>query len=177
MKKFFAFFLSLFVATNVLAQACTAVCPAAIGLLLLIAQKMNVKVEVVGVLSGALLSIVGYILIKIFNKKNWHFWMRDKILMLFAISLVGFVYLKDLEYKPRLVWNFIYIDSFLLATLCGVFAHIFGVHLYEWIKKKNGGHAHFPFEKVVVPILCDILVCYVFWGTSLCECKEVLILK
>ena len=177
MKKFFAFLLSLLFTSKVFAQACTAVCPAAIGLLLVIAQKMNVKIEVVGVLSGALLSIVGYILIKIFNKKNWHFGMRDQILMLFAISLIGFVYLKDLEYKPRLAWNFIYIDSFLLATLCGAAAHIAGVHLYAWLKEKNGGHAHFPFEKVVVPILCDILVCCVFWGTSLCECKEVLILN
>lgn len=175
MKKVLAFCASLLFAKEVFAQACTAVCPAAIGLLLLIAKEMGVKVEVVGVLSGALLSIVGYILIKIFNKKNWHFWMRDKILMLFAISLVGFVYLKDLEYKPMLHWNFIYIDSFLLATFCGAAAHIMGVHLYDWLKKQNGGHAHFPFEKVVVPILCDLLVCYVFWGTSLCECKEILI--
>ena len=177
MKKFLSFFGTLFLVSQAWAQACTAVCPAAIGLLLIIAQKMHVKVEVVGVLSGALLSIVGYILIKIFNKKNWHFWMRDQILMLFAISLVGFVYLKDLEYRPGLVWNFIYIDSFLLATICGAVSHIFGVNLYEWIKKKNGGHAHFPFEKVVVPLLCDAFVCYIFWGTNLCECKEILTLN
>ena len=177
MKMLFTLLGTLFLTSKAFAQACTAVCPAAIGLLLLIAQKMNVKIEVVGVLSGALLCIVGYILIKIFNKRNWHFWMRDQVLMLFAISLVGFVYLKDLTYEPRLVWNFIFIDSFLLATLCGAAAHIFGVHLYAWMKEKNGGHAHFPFEKALVPILCDILVCYVFWGTSLCECKEILILK
>ena len=177
MKRIFAFLMSLFLTTHAFAQACTAVCPVAIGLLLLVAKKMGVEIEVVGVLSGALLSIVGYILIKIFNKKNWHFWMRDKILMLFALSLVGFVYLKDLQYKPRLVWNFVYIDSFLLACVCGAAAHIAGVHLYAWLKKKNGGHAHFPFEKVVVPILCDALMCYIFWGTSLCECKEVLILN
>ena len=177
MKKLFAFLVPLFMTSKVFAQACTAVCPAAIGLLLLIATKMGVKVEVVGVLSGALLSIVGYILIKIFNKKNWHFWMRDKILMLFAISLVGFVYLKDLTYQPMLHWHLLYIDSFLLATLCGATAHIFGVHLYAWMKEKNGGHAHFPFEKVVVPIVCDAFVCYIFWGTNLCNCYEIVVLN
>ena len=177
MKKLFAFGALLLAATNAFAQACTAVCPAAIGLLLLIATKMGVKVEVVGVLSGALLSIVGYILIKIFNKRNWHFWMRDKILMAFAISLVGFVYLKDLTYQPMLHWHLLYIDSFLLATLCGAAAHICGVHLYAWMKEKNGGHAHFPFEKVVVPLLCDALMCYVFWGTNLCNCHEIVVLN
>ena len=97
--------------------------------------------------------------------------------MALSIASVGFIYMNTLEYKPMLHWRLLYIDSFLLATLCGAAAHIFGVHLYAWMKEKNGGHAHFPFEKALVPILCDILVCYVFWGTSLCECKEILILK
>ena len=66
--------------------------------------------------------------------------------------------------------------SFLLAALCGAAAHICGVHLYAWLKKTNGGHAHFPFEKVVIPVLLDILVCWVFWGTELCACKEIIVL-
>lgn len=177
MKKLFVFVVSLLLANRVFAQACTAICPVAIGLLLAVADRMGVKIEVIGVLSGALMSIVGYILIKFFDKRNWHFWMRDKILMLIAISSIGFVYLKDLEYKPRLHWNFIYVDSFLMAAICGAVAHISGVHLYAWLKEKNGGHAHFPFEKVVVPLLLDALVCCIFWGGSLCECKEVLILN
>ena len=97
--------------------------------------------------------------------------------MLLSIGSIGFVYAGTLEYKPGLHWNLLYIDSFLLATLCGAAAHIGGVHLYAYLKEKNGGHAHFPFEKVLIPILCDALVCYIFWGTNLCDCQEVFILN
>ena len=97
--------------------------------------------------------------------------------MALSIASVGFVYINTLEYKPMLHWHLLYIDSFLLASLCGAVAHVAGVHLYAWMKKKNGGHAHFPFEKVVVPLLCDALVCYLFWGTNLCNCQEVFILN
>ncbi|MBR2273465.1 MAG: hypothetical protein IJ864_01330 [Alphaproteobacteria bacterium] len=36
------------------------------------------------------------------------------------------------------------------------------------MKKKNGGHAHFPFEKVVVPVVALILVSWLFSYLQLC---------
>lgn len=157
--------------------ACTTLCPLVLGASLGIARKLGVKDEVVGVLFGALLAVIGYWFIRFFEKRNWNFTGRNFILMALSIASVGFVYMNTLEYKPMLHWHLLYIDSFLLATLCGAVAHIAGVHLYAWLKEKNGGHAHFPFEKVLIPILCDALVCYLFWGTSLCDCQEVFILN
>lgn len=178
MKKLGFFGLLTLVATSVKANpACTTLCPLVLGASLGIARKLGVKDEVVGVLFGALLAVVGYWFIRFFEKRNWDFKGRNSVLMTLSIASVGFIYINTLEYKPMLHWHLLYIDSFLLACLCGAAAHIGGVHLYAWMKKKNGGHAHFPFEKVVVPILCDILVCYLFWGTSLCDCQEVVILN
>ena len=156
--------------------ACTTVCPAVIGASLALAKYFGVKNEVVGVLTGALLVVFGYLMIRFCEKRNWNFWFRNQILMLLSLASVAFVYKKELEYTPKLHWNFLYIDSFLLAVLCGAAAHILGVHIYAWMKEKNGGHAHFPFEKVLVPIICDVLVCWVFWGTSLCDCKEIIVM-
>ncbi len=177
MKKIFAFLITLSLASGAFAQACTTLCPLALGAALTIAQRMGVKDEVVGVLAGALMAVVGYILIRLFDKKNWHFLGRDKLLMFVALASIGLIYVNRLEYKPALHWNFLYIDSFLLAALCGAAAHILGVHLYSWMKAKNGGHAHFPFEKVLVPLALDAFVVWIFWGTTLCECQEVLILN
>ena len=172
------FALIAFLATSVKANpACTTLCPVLLGASLGIARKLGVKDEVVGVLFGALLVVVGYWFIRFFEKRNWNFKGRNLILMTLSVASVGFVYINTLVYKPMLHWNLLYIDSFLLATLCGAAAHIFGVHLYAYLKEKNGGHAHFPFEKVVVPILCDALMCYIFWGTNLCDCQEVFILN
>ena len=164
MKKIFAFLMTVAFAKGAFAQACTTLCPLALGAALTIAQRMGVKDEVVGVLAGALMAVVGYILIRLFDKKNWHFSGRNFLLMLVALASIGLIYVNRLEYKPALHWNLLYIDSFLLAAFCGAASHILGVHLYSWLKKKNGGHAHFPFEKVLVPLALDAFVVWIFWN-------------
>ena len=176
--KLLMYMISLFVPMKTFANpACTTLCPLIVGGGLAIAQKMGVKDEVVGVLSGALLAILGYWMIRFFEKRNWNFPARNFILMASSVASIGFVYVNTLSYNPGLHWNLLYIDSFLLAVLCGAAAHILGVHIYAWLKQKNGGHAHFPFEKVLIPILMDAFVCWIFWGTTLCECQEIQILK
>ena len=177
MKKILSFLGVLMLAKNVWAQACTTLCPVILGASLTLARYFGVKNEVVGVLGGALMAIVGYILIRIFDKKGWHFSGRNFLLMAIALISIGFVYAGHLEYKSALHWKLLYIDSFLLAAICGAAAHIFGVNLYAWMKAHNGGHAHFPFEKVVIPLILDGLVLFLFWGTDLCECQEIMILN
>lgn len=177
MKKLLVLISFLGISGGAFAQACTTLCPLALGAALTVAKRMGVKDEVVGVLSGAFMAVVGYILIRLFDKKNWHFAGRNVLLMAVAVGSVGLMYINRLVYTPALHWHLLYIDSFLLAVLCGATTHIAGVHLYGGLKARNGGHAHFPFEKVVVPLVLDALVVWIFWGTSLCECHEVLILN
>ena len=62
-------------------------------------------------------------------------------------------------------------DCFLFTGLLGAFALIFGVNFYAWMKAKNGGHAHFPFEKVVVPIALLALINLMFVYYPLCDCE------
>lgn len=169
--RIIAWMISLFLSVKVFANpACTTVCPIVIGFFLVVADKLGVPKEVVGVLSGALLALFGYWMIRFFEKRNWNFPGRNFILMALSIGSVGFIYVNTSPYSPMLYWHLLYIDPFLLATLCGAGAHILGVHIYSWLKAKNGGHAHFPFEKVVIPILLDLFVCWLFWGTTLCQC-------
>ena len=67
--KFFAWMMSLILSTKVLANpACTTLCPLIVGGGLAIAQKMGVKDEVFGVLSGDLLAIFGYWMIRFCEK-------------------------------------------------------------------------------------------------------------
>lgn len=177
MKKVLSFLAALLLIKNAWAQACTTLCPVILGASLTLARYFGVKNEVVGVLAGALMSIVGYILIRIFDKRGWHFWGRNFLLMAIALGSICFIYLGQLEYKPALHWKLLYIDSFLLAAICGATVHILGVNLYAWMKEKNGGHAHFPFEKVLVPLVLDGIILFLFWGTDLCECQEIMILN
>ncbi|MGN0919542.1 MAG: hypothetical protein ACI4OR_02130, partial [Alphaproteobacteria bacterium] len=73
--------------------ACTTLCPILLGASLGIARKFGVKDEVVGVLFGAFLAVVGYLFIRFFEKRNWHFKGRNFILMLVSIASIGFIYI------------------------------------------------------------------------------------
>lgn len=162
MLKLFSFLSALLVSVKSFANPACAVCTVAIGASLSIARKMGVKDEVVGVWTGAMLAILGYWLIRWFDKKNWHFSGRDNLLMALSVASVGFVYFGELAYNPTLFLGFLYIDSFLFATLVGAIGFILGMKFYEWMKAHNGGHAHFPFEKVVVPVLTVFILSLIF---------------
>lgn len=146
------------------------VCMVTVGASLYIAEKSGLDKCVIGVWSGALLAIFGYFLIRWFNKKHWNFAGRDFILMALSVGSIGFMYLGQLTYTPIII-GFLYIDSFLFSNLVGAFIFIFGVHFYAWLKAKNGGHAHFPFEKVVIPVLLTGLLSALFYYYPLCDCN------
>ena len=64
--------------------------------------------------------------------------------------------IKDLRQEVflcRKIIGFLYIDTFLLSALIGAFLYIASQKLYQYMKNKNGGHAHFPFEKAVFPVV------------------------
>ena len=156
-------FLSAFVlSTRVLANPACAVCTVAIGASLSIARKMGVEDTVVGVWAGAMLAIMGYWVIRWFDKHHWNFRHRDAILMILSVASVSFVYLGELSYDPKLFLGFLYIDSFLFATIVGALTFILAMKGYEWLKARNGGHAHFPFEKVVLPVGAVLAVSLLF---------------
>ena len=93
MKKILSFLGALFLVKNAWAQACTTLCPVILGASLTLARYFGVKNEVVGVLAGALMSIVGYILIRVFDKRNWHFVGRNFLLMAIALGSICFIYM------------------------------------------------------------------------------------
>ena len=155
------------------AMANCPVCMVTVGASLYLAEKTGLDKCVIGVWSGALLAIVGYFLIRWFNKKNWIFKGYQNILMGLSIASIGLMYIPGIPggmiYEPMII-GFLYIDSFLLSNIIGAFVFIFGVNLYAWMKEKNGGHAHFPFEKVVVPVVLVSLISALFYFYPLCDC-------
>ena len=101
--------------------------------------------------AGAMLAILGYWTIAWFEKKNWRFAGRDFWLIALSVAMIGFVYRDMLTYSPQ-IFLFLYIDPFLLSAVAGALMFIASMQLYGRMKTKNGGHAHFPFEKVVLPL-------------------------
>ena len=66
--------------------------------------------------------------------------------------MLGFVYLHEIVYSPKVIWYIFYLDPVLFSALLGMAIYIFSQKFYLQMKALNGGHAHFPFEKVVLPL-------------------------
>ena len=150
-----------------LANPACAVCTVAVGASLEIARRMGVDDGVVGVWAGAFLVLLGYWTIKWFDKKDWHFAYRDFIILITSVLMILFMYISELVYTPKAILIF-WIDPFLFATICGALVMHYSSEFYQWMKKKNGEHAHFPFEKVAVPVVALLLTAKLFSYLKLC---------
>ena len=152
--KFFLILISiLFLPFKGFTNPACAVCTIAVGATLSIARKLGVSDSIVGLWAGAFLSLIGYWTILFFDKKKWNFKYRNFLLMVLSISMIGFIYIKETIYNPKVILNFLYLDVILFSTILGALIFIYTNKLYQYMKKQNNGHAHFPFEKVVLPII------------------------
>ena len=163
----FILILGLIFALPAYANPACAVCTVAVAAGLEVARKMGVDDGVIAVWAGALLALIGYWTILWFEKKGWNFKGRNLLLMLLSFSMIGAVYIKDLVYTPRPILIF-YLDPFLFCGIIGALLLIYSSVFYQWMKRRNGGHAHFPFEKVVLPVVALIIAGYAVNYLELC---------
>lgn len=148
--------------TAAVANPACPICTIAIGAGVGVAESLGVPSVVVGIWAGALLTLLGYWMIKFFDKRGWKFWGRDVLLIGVSVAMIGFAYVGDLQYTPQEIWSVIYLDPILFGALLGMVVLIVVEKLYEWMKRKNGGHAHFPFERVVLPVVVLALASWLF---------------
>ena len=141
------------------------ICTIAIGAGVGVAESLGVPTSVVGLWAGALLTLLGYWAIKYFDKRGWNFWGRNALLIAISVAMIGFAYVGDIDYSPVWVCGVLYIDPILLGALIGMILFILVEKLYEWMKRKNGGHAHFPFERVVLPV---VVLALASWWMCVC---------
>ncbi len=163
--------LSLFLlvfAFPALANPACAVCTVAVGASLEIARHLGVDDSVVGIWAGAFLVMIGFWTIRWFDKKGWNFRGREFWILTISVAMIGFMYISELNYAPQVIGIF-YLDPFLFSTLLGALIMYYASEFYQWMKKRNGGHAHFPFEKVFVPVAALLLASVYFYYYPLCQ--------
>lgn len=117
-------------------------------------------------IGGALASMTGWT-VNWLNAKGIKFWGRNVLLVLlyYGFVVIPFYY-KDLITHPRNKYigtTNIGIDKLILGIIVGTIVFVLSVMAYEVIKRKNGGHAHFPFEKIAFPIGSLLIVSVIFY--------------
>ncbi len=164
-KKHFYFLTALiFGLSSVTAQAVCPVCTVAVASGVGLSRWLGVDDLITGLWVGGLVVSLIYWTINWMEKRNISF--RGKtfltsgsyyLLIFIPLYLTGIMGHPDNKF-----WG---IDKLVLGTIVGSGAFFGGAWWYELLKKKNDGHAYFPFQKIVMPILPLViisLIVYIF---------------
>lgn len=160
--SFFVMAVGMILSRAAMANPACPICTVAIGAALPITRRIGVSDAVVGIWVGAFLAIMGYWIIRFMDKRGWRFWGRNVIVLTASVATIVFAYIGNVTYNPCEYFGFLNIDPLLLGTIMGAGLFILTEKVYDKMKKKNGGHAHFPFEKVILPVIVLAIASVIF---------------
>lgn len=169
MKKYissvlFAFFITMFVLP--VAHAVCPVCTVAVGAGLEGARLLGVEDVITGIWAGGLtLSLIGWTANYMRSRgvKNPMWYVLNFVLYYALLLMVYFIpsYKPIVSFGDKCMWG---IDQFLLGVIVGSVVFFVMELWYMNIKKNNGGHAKFPFQKVAMPFGGLLVVTLIFWA-------------
>lgn len=137
------------------------VCAVVIVSGLSISRFLGVKDCVVGIWLGALLLAISSGLVLLLKKKNINNIFLNILVYILDYCMLIPLYIGEV---PQLIFNaktILFIDEFLFSVLSGSLILFASSKLYYYMKNKNG-KPHFPFEKVVLPIVNLIVLSILF---------------
>jgi hypothetical protein len=164
MKKTILFIFS-FLSLALLAQPALAVCPvctvavvAGVGL----SRWLGIDDTVTGIWIGGLtVSIIAWTL-NWLSQKQYNFFGRQTFTILgwYAIIVLPLAWMDILGHPLNKLWG---IDKLVLGIMIGSLSFFAGDKFCCWLKKRNDGKAHFPFQKVAIPVLFLIITSFIFY--------------
>ena len=168
MNKFILKFMCVIFGGALFATAASAVCPVctiAIGAGLEGMRMLGVKDVITGIWAGGLtVSLIGWTAnyMRRHNVKGWFWYLLNVLVYVGLLAGVYFVPRGNpiVKWWENCMWG---IDQFLLGSLVGAVVFILMELWYMHIKRKNGGHAWFPFQKVVMPFVGLAVATGIFW--------------
>ncbi|MEI6529617.1 MAG: hypothetical protein WCN88_04490 [Candidatus Falkowbacteria bacterium] len=165
MKKLFYISLPSLALFALPAKAICPVCVVAVGAGLGLSEYLGIDDSIAGVwIGGMMVSLIAWT-INWLNKKNWKFGNKDLrdilITIAYYVMVIWPLLAKDMIGHP---WNKLFgIDKLALGITVGSLGFLLATLWYSDIKKKNDGHAQFPFQKVAWPVGALIILSFVFY--------------
>ncbi len=147
------------------AYAVCPVCTIAIGAGLEGMRMLGVKDVITGIWAGGLtVSLIGWTAnyMRRRNVKGWFWYLLNAVVYIALLAGVYFFPRANpiVKWWENCMWG---IDQFLLGSLVGAITFILMEIWYMRIKRNNGGHALFPFQKVVMPFGGLVVMTVIFW--------------
>jgi len=151
----------------ILAKPAFAVCPIctiAVGAGVGLSRWLGIDDSVTGLWIGGLtVSMITWTL-SWFDTKNIQFKFRTVITTFgYYLLIVVPLYFMGIMGNPLSTICACGLDKLIIGIIVGSIAFWFGAEWYFDLKEKNGGHAYFPFQKVVMPISPLIIMTVVFY--------------
>lgn len=167
MKKIFNFALSIFGLCLMFAKQALAVCPVctiAVGAGVGFSRWIGIDDSITGLWIGGLTVSIVIWTISWFDKKNIRFRGRGVLIILGCYLLIVVpLYFMGMIGDPINALCACFLDKLSIGILVGSLAFWFGASWYYYLKEKNGGHAYFPFQKVVMPVSPLIIMSIIFY--------------
>ena len=148
------------------ALAVCPVCTVAVGAGLEGARLLGVEDVITGIWAGGLtLSIAAWTAnwMHKHNVKNAFWYVLNFVVYYALLAGVYFVPAGNpiVKFNDNCIWG---IDQFLLGAVVGTVVFFGMQKWYQKIKAANGGHAKYPFQKVVMPFTGLLIATLIFWA-------------
>jgi hypothetical protein len=146
------------------ALAICPVCTVAVGAGIGFSRWLGIDDSITGLWLGGFLLSISLWTIDWLNRKNIRFFFKRffVILAYYVLTIVPLYFAKIIGDPYRFVCSCAQ-DKLLLGIVEGTAVFYFGTRLYEFLKERNGGKAHFPYEKVVFPVASLIIFTIIFY--------------
>ncbi len=146
--------------TKAVCPFCTIAVAAGIGL----SRWLGVDDSITGIWIGGLTASMIMWTLNWFNKKNFYFKGVGIVTTLtyYAVVVIPLYFMGFLANSANAVYG-AWVDKLTIGIVVGSLGFWAGTEWYELLKKRNGGHAHFPFEKIVVPVVSLLLLSLIFY--------------
>lgn len=144
------------------AKAVCPVCTVAVAGGLGLSRWLGIDDTITGLWAGALVASATFWTINWLNKKNIKFYGRKILVAVFwyGLTFVPLHYMDIIGHPYNKLWN---VDKFILGVTIGSLVFAIANKIYDYIKAKNNGKAHFPYEKVAIPVASLAILSAVFY--------------
>ncbi|TAN32729.1 hypothetical protein EPN28_04410 [Patescibacteria group bacterium] len=133
------------------AKAVCPVCAVAVGAGVGLSRWLGVDDAITGLWVGGLLAALTMWTKNWLIKKGKNFKLSGIVfaIVYYGLTIVPLFWMNVIGHPYNTLWG---MDKLLLGIIIGSVVFYAGANLYFYLKTKNNGHAHFPFEKIALSV-------------------------